>query len=237
MPFSPEDIERKEFLVALRGFDKDEVSTFLRAVAADYRELKEAADAASALPTDTFTDVGGQVAGVLRAAAEAANEIKEQAERDARQIRAEAEDHARDIIAQAHREAESAVERKAFAEREAEAIRAAAVQEAAHAAREAAAAAGDVRAIAARDAEAISAAAAEERERILAQARVDAEQVVSQARLKYEELRETELEMGARLQAAEALLRDMRTELASDELLTALDHAAEPEPDEGAAAS
>ena len=33
MPFTPEEIESKEFLVVLRGYDKEEVGGFLRAVA------------------------------------------------------------------------------------------------------------------------------------------------------------------------------------------------------------
>src|SRR5256885_8540419 len=43
VPFSPEEIESKEFLVVLRGYDKDEVGSFLRAVADDVRALTEQA--------------------------------------------------------------------------------------------------------------------------------------------------------------------------------------------------
>lgn len=46
MPFSPEEIEGKQFISTLRGFDKDEVSMFLRAVAADYRKALERAERA-----------------------------------------------------------------------------------------------------------------------------------------------------------------------------------------------
>jgi DivIVA domain-containing protein len=35
----PEDIESKEFLVSLRGYDKEQVREFLREVAAEYRKL------------------------------------------------------------------------------------------------------------------------------------------------------------------------------------------------------
>jgi DivIVA domain-containing protein len=37
MPFRPEDIAAKQFLVRARGYDREEVAAFLRAVAADYR--------------------------------------------------------------------------------------------------------------------------------------------------------------------------------------------------------
>jgi len=36
MPFSPEEIENKEFIVGLRGYSTTEVRAFLRAVAVDY---------------------------------------------------------------------------------------------------------------------------------------------------------------------------------------------------------
>ena len=36
MPFTPEEIESKEFLVVLRGYDKEEVGSFLRAVASGH---------------------------------------------------------------------------------------------------------------------------------------------------------------------------------------------------------
>lgn len=38
MPFAPHEIENKRFVVALRGYQTDEVDAFLRAVAADYRD-------------------------------------------------------------------------------------------------------------------------------------------------------------------------------------------------------
>lgn len=40
MPLPPEEIEFRRFLPAFRGYDRDEVETFLRAVAADYRKLQ-----------------------------------------------------------------------------------------------------------------------------------------------------------------------------------------------------
>jgi DivIVA domain-containing protein len=51
MPFQPEDIASKQFLVRGRGYDRDEVGAFLRAVAADYEEALRAATEVR-LPTD-----------------------------------------------------------------------------------------------------------------------------------------------------------------------------------------
>ena len=45
MAFTPEEVENKEFLTTMRGYDKEEVDAFLRAVAADYREtIRQARD-------------------------------------------------------------------------------------------------------------------------------------------------------------------------------------------------
>jgi DivIVA domain-containing protein len=52
MPFTPEDIAVKQFLVRARGYDRDEVAAFLRAVAADYRQaLDERAGSTSQTET------------------------------------------------------------------------------------------------------------------------------------------------------------------------------------------
>jgi len=50
MPFQPDDIARKQFLVRARGYDREEVAAFLRAVAADYEEALGAADVEAAEP-------------------------------------------------------------------------------------------------------------------------------------------------------------------------------------------
>jgi DivIVA domain-containing protein len=47
---SPDDIEKKRFLVALRGYDRDEVDAFLRGVAADQRQLMRALEVAESRP-------------------------------------------------------------------------------------------------------------------------------------------------------------------------------------------
>jgi DivIVA domain-containing protein len=45
MAFTPEEVENKEFLTTMRGYDKEEVDAFLRAVASDYREaIRQARD-------------------------------------------------------------------------------------------------------------------------------------------------------------------------------------------------
>jgi DivIVA domain-containing protein len=88
MPFAPHEIENKKFIVALRGYQTDEVESFLRAVAADYRTALEAASGDSA----RSEALEGQ--RIMEAAREAAlaeaSEIRAAAQADALQIRASA---------------------------------------------------------------------------------------------------------------------------------------------------
>src|SRR5712664_3421493 len=46
VPLSPEEIESRDFLVDLRGYDKEQVHAFLKEVAADYRAVTAALAAA-----------------------------------------------------------------------------------------------------------------------------------------------------------------------------------------------
>ena len=57
MPFQPEDIAVKQFLVRARGYDRDEVGAFLRAVAADYRQALDALETATDDVTETVPAV------------------------------------------------------------------------------------------------------------------------------------------------------------------------------------
>jgi DivIVA domain-containing protein len=82
MPFAPHEIENKRFVVALRGYQSDEVEGFLRAVAADYRALLEEATGSR--------DTGNMIAEI---------------ERVMRAARADAEREAAEIVAAARREA------------------------------------------------------------------------------------------------------------------------------------
>ena len=124
MAFTAEEIETKEFLVGLRGYDKAEVDAFLRAVAVDFRDLerkaKAASDGASApattpveappATTDEFVNIGEEVAAVLRAAKEAGSGITAAARAEAAKITAAAEREAQRIVAGANQAAEETLE-------------------------------------------------------------------------------------------------------------------------------
>lgn len=89
----PEEIEGKEFLVSLRGYDKDDVRSFLREVAAEYRKLAEgeAPEDNRLAPPPAPPMVTGDVADMMRAVVAEAAQIRAEAERDAERIRAAAE--------------------------------------------------------------------------------------------------------------------------------------------------
>lgn len=93
MPFSPEEIESKEFLITLRGYDKDEVQAFLRAVAADYRSIADSARMPAApSATNPFESLGEEVGTVLKVARESANALRQKAEDEAAATRRRAEE-------------------------------------------------------------------------------------------------------------------------------------------------
>jgi DivIVA domain-containing protein len=130
VPFTAEEIENKEFLITLRGYDKDEVKAFLRAVAADFKAASDLAP--SAAPdtggSDAFQALGADIGHVLQVAKQSADGLKAKAEQDATSMRKRAEEEAkslRDAASNAARrlteEAERhAVQVRATAEREAD---------------------------------------------------------------------------------------------------------------------
>lgn len=67
MPFAPHEIENKRFVVALRGYQTEEVDAFLRAVAADYRDALERANS----DADEIRRAAEDDAAAIRSAAHA----------------------------------------------------------------------------------------------------------------------------------------------------------------------
>ncbi|MGH2689919.1 MAG: DivIVA domain-containing protein, partial [Actinomycetota bacterium] len=113
----PEDIEAREFPTSLRGYDREEVDSFLRDVAAEVRRLRSALaqqvasasspEAGSAPDTaDAYRQVGDETARILVAAEQSAREIKERGQREIAELLADA------------REEAAALSRAAIAERE-----------------------------------------------------------------------------------------------------------------------
>jgi DivIVA domain-containing protein len=126
VPFSPEEIESKEFLITLRGYDKDEVNAFLRAVAADYRAVMSSAPDPSA-PRAGYEALGEEISTVLSTAKTSADQMRRRAEEEASSLRRRAEDESSQLRDAATRAAKRLTEE---AERHAVQVRASAEREA-----------------------------------------------------------------------------------------------------------
>src|SRR4051812_19455700 len=83
MPFTPEDIAVKQFLVRARWYDRDEVAAFLRAVAADYRQALDALEGAT-----NSSEKRPAVEGPSAAIAQRAAELLEDASRRLEEVAA-----------------------------------------------------------------------------------------------------------------------------------------------------
>lgn len=96
------EIERKDFTVSLRGYDREEVDAYLAELAQELRALKvdqSDAPAPSAPPTAaaTYQQIGEETSRILLVADEAGREIKARAEREAASVLAEARTRAEEM--------------------------------------------------------------------------------------------------------------------------------------------
>lgn len=101
MPFSPHEIENREFVVAFRGYDRAEVRAFLRAVAADYRAALGEQRRAEIAKLDSLSELLHQVDG---AASRAAESLRANAQRSAEEARRRAEEEAAELRRELERE-------------------------------------------------------------------------------------------------------------------------------------
>jgi cell division initiation protein len=87
---TPEEIESKEFVVVLRGYDPADVHAFLRQVAVDYRDVCRQLEATAPSGGGAAAHIDGLIERlntVLRTATNEAGQILADAERQAAQIR------------------------------------------------------------------------------------------------------------------------------------------------------
>ncbi|MEC0369966.1 DivIVA domain-containing protein [Paenibacillus chibensis] len=104
MPLTPLDIHNKEFSRRLRGYDEDEVNEFLDQVIKDYesiiRENKEIHNQMLSLQErlDHFLNIEETLSKTIIVAQEAADEVKNNAKKEAQLIIKESEKNADRII-------------------------------------------------------------------------------------------------------------------------------------------
>lgn len=120
---TPEEIAARRFLVALRGYERDEVEAFLREVAGEVGqvhdriaelerevgELRKAEGGPAGAAGDAERALGEQTARILAAAREAAEEIHERAEQQAHEELEGARQRARQDLEEARRRARRVV--------------------------------------------------------------------------------------------------------------------------------
>ena len=94
MTFSPDDIEQKDFLVTIRGYDKDEVRAFLNAIAADYEMALSRAREAEESKDKPYEALGNELGHVLQAAKDSADQLRKRAEKEVVAIRQRTEQEA-----------------------------------------------------------------------------------------------------------------------------------------------
>lgn len=100
----PEEIESKEFLVSLRGYDREEVDAYLRELADEIRRLSTnigTAAAPSAAPAGDpatfYKQIGDETSKILLAAEEAGREINTRARAEAAELLSSARSQAEEI--------------------------------------------------------------------------------------------------------------------------------------------
>jgi DivIVA domain-containing protein len=100
VPFEPEEIENKEFLAALRGYDRDEVRAFLQDIADDYRALMDMLQQRQPAPSpikDPYDALGAELGQILKVARESGEKLRKKAEAETSTVVARAEQEAKAI--------------------------------------------------------------------------------------------------------------------------------------------
>ena len=122
MALTSEEIANKEFLVGLRGYDKDEVRAFLQTVSTAFEEAASSAAPAATAPAGDgggMANLGGQIEAILATANTEAAKLRSDAEADAARIRAEADAYAESTRAQAEQHQNEANQKLTAAQDEA----------------------------------------------------------------------------------------------------------------------
>lgn len=97
MPFTPAEISSKDFIITLRGYDKEEVRAFLDAIAADYEAALAAATEAEAQGGTGYEQLGAELGYVLQAAKESADGIRKKADQESEALRRRATEEAKKL--------------------------------------------------------------------------------------------------------------------------------------------
>ncbi len=191
MPLTPAEINSKDFLVSLRGYDREEVRAFLAAIAADYKSALAAATQAETGAT-SYEQLGGEVGRVLEAARDAAEEMHRRAEEETEALRRNVSEEAENLLS-------------------------AATMAAAQLKEEAEKLASEVRSQAGRHDVTVRAEADRYSEQVRKDAKREAQEVTKTAAQRVQRLRAAEMRIRGGFSAIEALIREARDDVLSDE--------------------
>jgi cell division initiation protein len=87
---SAKEITRADFSISMRGYDRDEVDSFLQTVADEHRRMSEELGAARRKADKPYQSFGADVGELLQQAKDAAEKLKRRAEEQAEQTLQEA---------------------------------------------------------------------------------------------------------------------------------------------------
>jgi DivIVA domain-containing protein len=234
MAIAPDEIEAKEFSVAVRGYDKDEVRSYLSSLASTLRE-SGAPDPDTIADREFLAAVRGYDKDEVRAyLRDVAAELRDGAgvvQPAAATAPAEADSDPFDTlgaeVAAILRSAKEGAEaRRQAAERDAEQIRAAAERDAKRMVDEARSElerAEQIRSDAEQQAKQIRATAEQQGSARIREAEGEVRKLEERAAARLAELRQRERDLADRLSAAESLIAAMREELTGTDLLSGLD--------------
>ncbi|MDQ4145105.1 MAG: DivIVA domain-containing protein [Actinomycetota bacterium] len=207
----PQEIELAEFPLARRGYDPDQVRSFLANVASEYRQALSAAAAADSKSKATpGEEISHRVASIVDSAEQAAADILSSARFEAEQLRTAAREEAASTNNAALRHLQEAVRIREQAEKHAEEIQAAGRAEAERIESEAQQMASLLLADARDHAASIEREARLRAVALERSASANAASVLAEARTRYERLQAAERESLARLATVESLVREAR---------------------------
>jgi DivIVA domain-containing protein len=89
-PMTPEEIQKAEFTVAVRGYSREEVEEFLSSLAQDQRTLIEELESAKREAEQTYLALGDEIGSLLQHAKDVADGMVKKAEEEAARVRDEA---------------------------------------------------------------------------------------------------------------------------------------------------
>lgn len=103
---SAQDLERVEFATAIRGYDKDEVDTFLRELAVEHNRIAAELSAAKKSADKSYVEMGEEIGDILQHTRDVADQMIKSAEEEAAGIKERARRAAEQTATEAARRAD-----------------------------------------------------------------------------------------------------------------------------------